>query len=100
MKVLIDEMRDGMDKELRARGYDAYSVRKLATQGLKLKSDYSILKYAEANEMILVTEDSEVIRACEENDIDYVILGQKDDLKVLLEKLELFHQTVIRTSRS
>jgi hypothetical protein len=50
MKVLIDEMRDGLDRQLKARGYDAHSVKRLVEQGLKLKSDYSILKYAEKTE--------------------------------------------------
>jgi predicted nuclease of predicted toxin-antitoxin system len=90
MKVLIDEMRDGLDRELRASGYEAYSVRKLAEkEGLKLKSDYSILKYAEKNEMVLVTEDIDNIEGCMENDIPCVMFGQKDDFNSLLEKLEI-----------
>lgn len=89
MKVLVDEMRDGMDKQLKAKGYDAHSVRKLVEKGLKLKSDYSILKYAEKHGMVLVTEDADNIEGCKENDIPCIMLGQKDDFKALLEKLEI-----------
>ncbi len=33
MKILVDEMDDGMDEKLRNLGYDAYSVKKLLTEG-------------------------------------------------------------------
>ncbi len=58
MKVLVDEMYDGMDLKLKEFGYDAYSVKKLITEGEKLQSDYSVIKYAEKNGMIIVTEDT------------------------------------------
>ncbi|SVB29453.1 uncharacterized protein METZ01_LOCUS182307, partial [marine metagenome] len=32
VKILIDEMDDGMDEKLSSIGYDAYSVKKLRTQ--------------------------------------------------------------------
>ena len=32
-KILIDEMDDGMDEKLRELGYDAFSVKKLRTDG-------------------------------------------------------------------
>lgn len=89
MKILIDEMRDGLDRELKANGYDAHSVRKLVEKGMKLKSDYSILKYAEKHGMILITEDADNIEGCKENDISCVMFGQKDDIRTLLEKLEI-----------
>lgn len=89
MKVLIDEMRDGLDRELKARGYDAQSVKKLVEKGLKLRTDYSILKYAEKNGMVLITEDTANIEGCKENDIPCVVFGQKDNLRTLLEKLEI-----------
>ncbi|SVB19636.1 uncharacterized protein METZ01_LOCUS172490, partial [marine metagenome] len=36
LKILIDEMDDGMDERLQNIGYDAHSVKKLRTEGLKL----------------------------------------------------------------
>ena len=33
MKILIDEMDDGMDDRLIQLGYDAYSVKKLRVEG-------------------------------------------------------------------
>ncbi|WKT57443.1 hypothetical protein QVH35_08595 [Candidatus Nitrosotenuis chungbukensis] len=35
MKILVDEMDDGMDEKLRSLGYEAYSVKKLARRGEK-----------------------------------------------------------------
>ncbi|KKL45125.1 hypothetical protein LCGC14_2358810 [marine sediment metagenome] len=60
LPVLFDEMYEGKDEELKKLGYDAYSVRKLREEKkLKLQYDYSIIKYAELNKMILITEDTE-----------------------------------------
>ena len=67
MKILIDEMDDGMDDRLIQLGYDAYSVKKLRVEGKKLHTDYSVINYAKENGMILVTRDTESGQACEEN---------------------------------
>ena len=53
MKILIDEMDDGMDDRLIQLGYDAYSVKKLRVEGKKLHTDYSVINYAKENGMIL-----------------------------------------------
>jgi len=37
MKILIDEMDDGWDEKLKELGYDAYSVKKLRSDGHKLR---------------------------------------------------------------
>lgn len=87
-KVPIDEMRHGLDKQLNANGYDAHSVRKLVEKGLKLKSDYSILMYAEKHGMVPVTEDADNIEGGKKNDIPCIVVGQKDYFKTLLENLE------------
>jgi len=89
MKVLIDAMRDGLEDELKEHGYEAYSVKKLCEeQNMKLKSDYSIMKYAEKHNMILVTEDIDNVLGCEENDIDYVEFGQAHTVDYLITELE------------
>ena len=46
LKILVDEMDDGMDEKLKEIGFDAYSVKKLRADGLKLHADYSLIKYA------------------------------------------------------
>ena len=74
VKILIDEMDDGMDEKLSSIGYDAYSVKKLRTQGFKLHADYSVINYAKENKMILVTRDTESGQACDENSIPYLSL--------------------------
>jgi len=46
LKILVDEMDDGMDEKLKEMGFDAYSVKKLRADGLNLHADYSLIKYA------------------------------------------------------
>jgi rRNA-processing protein FCF1 len=90
MKVLVDEMYDGMDTKLKEFGYEAYSVKKLITEGKKLSSDYSVIKYAQENGMIMVTEDTEVGKACKENNIPCVLLDNDTIFKIILEELGNF----------
>ena len=46
VKILVDEMDDGMDEKLISMGFDAYSVKKLRVEGMKLHTDFSIINYA------------------------------------------------------
>jgi rRNA-processing protein FCF1 len=87
MKVLVDEMYDGIDAKLKEFGYEAYSVKKLISEGKKLTSDYSVIRYAEQNGMVMVTEDTEVGKACKENNIPCVLLDHETIFKIILEEL-------------
>ena len=87
-KILIDEMDDGMDDKLKSIGFDAYSVKKLRADGIKLHTDYSILNYAKENNMILVTRDTENGQACEENNLPCILLVNDEIFKIVLEKLK------------
>jgi len=87
MKILVDEMYDGIDVKLKELGFEAYSVKKLIAEGKKLQSDYSVIKYAEENDMIMVTEDTEVGKACKENEIPYVLLDNDAVFKFILQEL-------------
>ena len=87
-KVLVDEMDDGWDEKLNSLGYDAYSVKKLRTEGKKLHTDYSIINYARENGMILITRDTESGQACAENDIPCVLLDNNEIFKIVIEKLK------------
>ncbi len=87
MKVLVDGMYDGIDIKLKEFGYEAYSVKKLVAEGKKLQSDYSIIKYAEEHDMVVVTEDTEVGNGCKENEIPYVLIDHDKVLKLILEEL-------------
>ena len=91
LKILVDEMDDGMDEKLRDMGYDAYSVKKLRTEGLKLHTDYSIINYAKENNMILITRDTESGEACNENNIPCVLLDSNEIFKIVTEKLNGFN---------
>jgi predicted nuclease of predicted toxin-antitoxin system len=89
-KILVDEMDDGMDEKLNELGYDAFSVKKLLTEGKKLHTDYSIINYAKENNMILITRDTESGQACGENNLPCVLLDKEEIFKIVLEKLKQF----------
>ena len=88
MKILIDEMDDGMDERLIQLGYDAYSVKKLRVEGKKLHTDYSVINYAKENGMILVTRDTESGQACQENELPCILLDNDEIFKIVTEKLK------------
>jgi len=89
-KILVDEMDDGMDDRLNSLGYEAYSVKKLLTEGKKLHTDYSIINYAKENGMLLVTRDTESGQACKENNLPYILLDNDEIFKIVVEKLQKF----------
>ena len=88
MKVLVDAMYDGLDIKLKELDYDTYSVKKLIAEGKKLQSDYSIIKYAAENNMVVVTGDTGVGNGCKENNIPYVLIDNNKILKLVLEGLD------------
>lgn len=90
LKILIDEMDDGMDEKLNALGFEAYSVKKLLIQGKKLRTDYSIINYAKENGMILVTRDTESGQACLENNLPCILLDNDEIFKIIVDKLKKF----------
>ena len=90
VKILVDEMDDGMDERLIELGYDAYSVKKLRNEGQKLHTDYSVINYAKENGMILITRDTESGQACEENNLPCILLDNDEIFKIVTEKLRNF----------
>jgi predicted nuclease of predicted toxin-antitoxin system len=90
LKILVDEMDDGMDEKLNTLGFEAYSVKKLLTQGKKLHTDYSIINYAKENGMILVSRDTEVGQACKENNLPCILLDNAEIFKIVVQKLKNF----------
>jgi len=90
VKILVDEMDDGMDEKLNDLGFEAYSVKKLLTEGKNLRTDYSIINYAKENEMILVTRDTESGQACQENNLSCILLDNDEIFKIVVEKIKNF----------
>ena len=90
LKILVDEMDDGMDEKLAKIGFEAYSVKKLRAEGLNLHTDFSVISYAKKNKMILVTRDTESGEACDENDIPYILLDADEIFKIVLDSLRKF----------
>jgi len=90
LKILIDEMDEGMDEKLAKIGFEAYSVKKLRAEGLNLHTDFSVISYAKKNKMILVTRDTESGEACDENNIPYILLDADEIFKIVLDNLRKF----------
>jgi len=90
LKILVDEMDDGMDEKLAKIGFEAYSVKKLRADGLNLHTDFSVISYAKKNKMILVTRDTESGEACNENDIPCILLDADEIFKIVLDNLRKF----------
>lgn len=91
MKILVDEMYDGLDERLNAlgEGFEAYSVKKLIELEKKpLRSDFSVISYARDNGMVLVTEDKENEKGCNENNIPCVCLNKEQVFKTITECLK------------
>lgn len=89
MKILVDQMYQNIYTTLAKIGYDVTSVDNLVAEGKPMKSDYSILKYAEKNRMVLITRDGQNKRGCEENGIPCVSLGENPDIKNVIAELEM-----------
>ena len=89
-KILVDEMDDGMDDRLISMGFNAYSVKKLRSEGKKLHTDFSVINYAKENGMILITRDTESGQACSENDLSCILLDNNEIFKIVVEKLKDF----------
>ena len=90
LKILVDEMDDGMDEKLAKIGFEAYSVKKLRADGLNLHTDFSVISYAKKNKLILVTRDTESGEACNENDIPCILLDADEIFKIVLDNLRKF----------
>ena len=90
LKILVDEMDDGMDENLEKMGFNAYSVKKLRAEGLRLHTDFSVISYAKKNKMILITRDTESGEACSENNISCILLDTSEIFKIVLNKLNQF----------
>ena len=92
MKGMVAAMNDRIDGKLKQFGYEAFSVKKLIAEGKKLSSDYSVIKYAAENSMIVVTEDVEIGKACKENEIPCVLLDNETIFKIILEELSKYKE--------
>ena len=93
MKVLVDEMYEGFVKHLKAAGYEVESVKQLINEDKPMTSDYSVLTYAQENDMILITADVENHKGCKENGIKYIPINKETVLQSMLEGLNNFIST-------
>ena len=85
MKILLDEMYTGLGEILESMGYDVLTVPEV---GLNAKRDVDVVRYAKANNLVLVTQDSLTSEIAEANQIDYVIVRPNDIASVIDQKLK------------
>ena len=64
-----------------------------------MHSDYSILKHIDLNKIILITRDKGNILACEENEMQYVPLGENPDIKDVVKKIHEIHTILMKNSK-
>ena len=74
--LLVDEMYGGLAEKLKGLGYDAVYVKELQAQGKKAQHDYSIIKRAEEEKMVIVTRDKEMCDGCVEEGVPCICLGE------------------------
>lgn len=98
--ALVDEMYDGKDEELKNLNYEAYSVKKLRDEGVKLSSDYSIIKFAQQEDMVLITEDNENKIGCDENKILCIKFGQNPSVTEIDSKLKELEKTFSKKQKT
>ena len=72
-------MDDGWDEKLQQLGFDAYSVKKLRTEGKKLRTDYSVINYAKENKIdamvVGIRKKSKLGKMVSGSTAQYVLLG-------------------------
>jgi rRNA-processing protein FCF1 len=90
VRILVDEMHQGLVEKLREKGHYVESVKELINQGRPLRSDYSVLSYAKQNDLILVSADIENQKGCKENNIKFVSINQESLLEMILNELDKF----------
>jgi len=92
MKILVDEMHEGLVKSLKnIEGFEVESVKQLINDGKKMSSDFSVITYAKDNDMILISADVENQKGCIENDIKFVPINNEIILQVVLDGLKKFN---------
>ena len=94
MKILVDEIHEGLVKSLKdIEGFEVESVKQLINEGKKMSSDFSVLTYAKDNDMILISADVENQKGCVENGIKYVPINNEIILQVVLDGLKKFNDS-------
>lgn len=88
MKVLVDDMYDGFDDDLRGMGYDAYSVRKLRGREPGMKDDYFVVGYAKEKGMAIVTADTGMAWYCRDAGVRHVLIDKEKLLPVIRAELD------------
>lgn len=80
--LLFDHGLNGLAMQMRLRGYTVQEATRLADAGMKIKSDYSLIRYAVDYDMVLITNDREVMLSCKENDIPCVLIPVNHQMAV------------------
>ena len=79
LKILVDEMDDGMDEKLKEIGFDAYSVKKLRADGLKL---HWSLKNNKKNFVRMLLRHEKCVKRMIRNLVRFVMCTQKEKMSL------------------
>ena len=90
MKVLVDQMYDGLEVNLKDMGHDAYSVRKLSGNEPKMGSDYYAVHYAKEKGMVVVTADAGMGKDCAAAGVRCILIDKEKLLPVIKRELDAY----------
>jgi predicted nuclease of predicted toxin-antitoxin system len=80
MKILLDEMYTGMKDYLKALGWELETVN---TTGLQGSSDNTVMEYAKANDLIVITQDEKFADIAELKGVECVLISRKMVAKMI-----------------
>lgn len=84
IRLLLDEMYTGFKEYLEVLGWEAVTVEEV---GLKGAPDSKIVKYAEENNLLLVTEDQKLADLADISDVPYVLVSKRLIAKMIDSKI-------------
>lgn len=75
MKILLDEMYDGLADLFEAHDYEVHRVSVLKKTDPKFAHDFNVILHAKAEDLVIVTADNEIGKACKDNDVKCIFVG-------------------------
>lgn len=82
--VMTDENVDGIGISLERMGYSVKRVRSMRESDPTMADDFNVIKYAKENDLVLITRDREIGRACENNNIPCVWIKEDTILRLMI----------------
>ncbi len=77
-RILVDENVDGFGKKLQELGYDVERVKILKRDDSKMAADFNAMTYAKKNEMMIITDDQEMVKGCGLSNIGCIAITDQE----------------------